>query len=77
MAKRKQTVQALPPAISAATPLTQWSVVVAGPPAVAVEPQPQPVAGRQLQPRRRKGPAPGTVDRYGSPIASSIPKSNG
>jgi hypothetical protein len=43
MAKRKQTVQGLPRATSAATPPSMWWVV---------------------PPRRRKGPAPGTVDRY-------------
>ena len=58
--KRKQTVPDLPRANSAATPLGPWSVVTWS----AVEPQPQTVAELQPPPRRRKGPAPGTVNRY-------------
>jgi len=47
--KRKDIVRGLPPAFSAATPPGPLNVVQCPPPV----------------PRRRKGPAPGTVDRYG------------
>jgi hypothetical protein len=64
--KRKQILPGLPRANSAATPPGPWSVVTWS----AVEPhsqlsavEPQTVAELQ-PPRRRKGPAPGTVNRY-------------
>jgi hypothetical protein len=46
--KRKEIVRGLPPALSAATPLGPLNVVQCPP----------------SKPRRRKGPVPGTVDRY-------------
>jgi hypothetical protein len=56
---RKQTISALPPTKSAATMLGAWSPVLPLPP----EP-----------PHKRKGPAPGTVDRYGKADRALYPE---